>query len=368
LILYNTRMKIHAEKTPVNKSRAVAHCLSCQHKRIPPIFQFKDDRPEAIAQRKTHEMIYNSPRIKSQNSIAAPAQAMFNRSVRHVIQREDAVYDDKTNSITTKVHWDTGTLGGDKVGLRMKAENLTKKAIGKDANLKGSTPLASHQKTLMGLLPTNPKLSKPDKYIKGHLLNHNIGGPGKDFNMFPITGSANGEHLRAVEKDVKSWVLGGDKVDYEVTVSNIDSTNLMKKKKGGWVNASFDCIAKNLDTLDNISASIPSKFGVKSEEEEISVFSGLGNQGVFAALYDWAMDEDDPTSLMEEAATALNKKLGIDKDAVEEALVAVVLFDDTRDLSQDVIKKVDPSVNTLKRNDVDWGKYLGYQGVGKPFK
>lgn len=52
-------------------------------------------------------------------------------------------------------------------------------------------------------------------YVRGHLLNHNIGGPGLDYNMVPITGKpaknvgandANAEHLRAIEAKAKeTW-------------------------------------------------------------------------------------------------------------------------------------------------------------------
>jgi hypothetical protein len=59
-------------------------------------------------------------------------------------------------------------------------------------------------------------------YIKGHLLNQNLGGPGdKLANITPLTYSANSNHLNAVEKDVKGIVLGGKnkKVHYEVHVN-----------------------------------------------------------------------------------------------------------------------------------------------------
>lgn len=54
-------------------------------------------------------------------------------------------------------------------------------------------------------------------YVRGHLLNDNIGGPGLDYNMVPITGKparnvgandANGEHLHAIETAAKNmWDL-----------------------------------------------------------------------------------------------------------------------------------------------------------------
>jgi hypothetical protein len=50
-------------------------------------------------------------------------------------------------------------------------------------------------------------------YVQGHLLNHNIGGPGLDYNMVPLTGKpaknvggndANAEHLNLIEKAAKN--------------------------------------------------------------------------------------------------------------------------------------------------------------------
>lgn len=58
-------------------------------------------------------------------------------------------------------------------------------------------------------------------YVRGHLLNHNIGGPGLDYNMVPLTGKAakraggndaNDVHLNVIEKEAKAtWdaVRGG---------------------------------------------------------------------------------------------------------------------------------------------------------------
>ena len=42
-----------------------------------------------------------------------------------------------------------------------------------------------------------------NKYVKGHLLNHDLGGPGLCFYLFPITNHANSEHKNKVEMPVK---------------------------------------------------------------------------------------------------------------------------------------------------------------------
>ena len=40
-------------------------------------------------------------------------------------------------------------------------------------------------------------------YVRGHLLNHNLGGPGTNKNLTPITYGANHEHLVQIEKPLK---------------------------------------------------------------------------------------------------------------------------------------------------------------------
>lgn len=56
--------------------------------------------------------------------------------------------------------------------------------------------------------------------VQGHLLNHNIGGPGDDMrNLAPITKTANSDHLRNVEKAIKSAVTtNAAKMYYKVDV------------------------------------------------------------------------------------------------------------------------------------------------------
>jgi hypothetical protein len=85
---------------------------------------------------------------------------------------------------------------------------------------------AGGQTALMDQLPTDsgaiPETTK--RFIRGHLLNYDLGGPGKDFNLFPITAQANVRHFNEVEKTVKEWVNNKKLwVSYEakVTASNV---------------------------------------------------------------------------------------------------------------------------------------------------
>jgi hypothetical protein len=54
-------MNIHADKTRENRSQSVANNLSQKNSDSESTFQFVDNRPEAIAQRKLQDMANNSP-------------------------------------------------------------------------------------------------------------------------------------------------------------------------------------------------------------------------------------------------------------------------------------------------------------------
>jgi hypothetical protein len=60
-------------------------------------------------------------------------------------------------------------------------------------------------------------------YVRGHLLNQQLGGPGTEQNLTPITYAANSDHLHSVEKVLKGMVNAPKKsqqiVHYEVKVA-----------------------------------------------------------------------------------------------------------------------------------------------------
>lgn len=115
----------------------------------------------------------------------------------------------------------------------------------------------------MNMLPTDPELANPDKYIRGHLLNDNLGGPGEPYNLYPITANANKEHESVIESKVKQWVNTGKQwVSYHVKVNpvKVDLPN-------GIVNAQFACTASVLNPVNDqpintISATINSEASV----------------------------------------------------------------------------------------------------------
>jgi hypothetical protein len=132
---------------------------------------------------------------------------------------------DLTTKHVTEIKHETGSVGGSTVGLAMTADPL-----GPDHPL-GSQ--AGGQDTLMNQLPTDPAAfpATTDRFVRGHLLNYDLGGLGKDFNLYPITGQANVDHVNFIESSVKSWV-NDEKfwVRYKV---NVLSSGQLVPLKGG---------------------------------------------------------------------------------------------------------------------------------------
>ena len=148
--------------------------------------------------------------------------------------------------MASNITYTAGVAAGDTVGVGMVAD-----PVGPDKIGAGSTPRQAALAGVMGKLVTNPRRPGPSRYIKGHLLNHHIGGPGDNSNMYPITSAANGAHLRNVETQVKEWVQTDRYwVYYSVQVRNIlESITGNPKDPDSYINATFRCNAyiKNAD-------------------------------------------------------------------------------------------------------------------------
>lgn len=98
-------------------------------------------------------------------------------------------------------------------GKRVKAENISLPGV----RGRGSQP-STTSKLLESIMQTRGGKMAP--YVRGHLLNHHLGGPGdQEFNLTPITGETNSRMSREIEEDAKKMVLSEDKViDYTVNV------------------------------------------------------------------------------------------------------------------------------------------------------
>lgn len=135
----------------------------------------------------------------------------------HMIYRMEG----RTPNPITQVQWETDTLtvgnASAVVGTHMIANPLAP-----DTEPGTESTTDTDQTAMMHNLANTGIRAVPNaqKYIKGHLLNNNVGGPGQAFNLFPITADANSKHLIFMEKYVKAQLKAHNVVAYEVEVQN----------------------------------------------------------------------------------------------------------------------------------------------------
>ena len=183
----------------------------------------------------------------------------------------------------TEIRLHAGSLPGapadaPQVGLLMEAPKL-----GPD-HPQGSPPGSGHDGLMALLAAPGSGVSAESGYIRGHLLNDNLGGPGTPENLFPITSNANAQHLSGVERQVKEWV--NDErywVDYrvEVQVNQVDLSHPAADRTLNRIDAAFLCTASLLTTdgrkVRTRTATVRSTYQAREEAEvEEQDFPGMG--------------------------------------------------------------------------------------------
>lgn len=161
--------------------------------------------------------ITESMRINTDRKAIAPAFIDQRTSTSAQLQQQKMI------QRKTEIQHTTGTYSyhdhrdasrkDQNVGVEMKAYLDPAKAI------RGSETGGPQKEFITSLRKTFPN----DNMIRGHLLNHDLGGFGVEQNLFPITSSANGVHLRTVEYGVKQALVNANAQDkgvfYHVKVS-----------------------------------------------------------------------------------------------------------------------------------------------------
>ena len=190
----------------------------------------------------------------------------------------------RKNSVT---RWKPGKItlfGTDTVvGKEMVAERITQEHFrgmksGEDAK----------QDWMMGQLKASGTAKKKN-YIKGHLMNDNLGGPAIPMNLYPITGLANSKHNKWVEQWIKREVKSGYVMYYKVEVTGETLTpgtvqyNKVAGKdrypssrtKGADVKANFKCTSaryKADGTRQNeVTLTIPSEYNVDTDKADTDI-------------------------------------------------------------------------------------------------
>jgi hypothetical protein len=104
-----------------------------------------------------------------------------------------------------------GGLHNGLYGTRMVADGLSNNRLPR-----GSEPSLSNPSSYQVI--NQRRNQNGSYYIRGHLLNHLIGGTGREWkNLTPLTRDANSDHDRRVETPVYNSVIAGNIVKYRVT-------------------------------------------------------------------------------------------------------------------------------------------------------
>jgi hypothetical protein len=93
-------MHTHADKIQENKSHSVANAVSQKHIGGESAFQFVDNRPEAIAQRKLQDIAINSHQVMRLKAM----QEMVNSTPQHTIQRRLIIGGTKITQDSVPIH------------------------------------------------------------------------------------------------------------------------------------------------------------------------------------------------------------------------------------------------------------------------
>lgn len=91
------------------------------------------------------------------------------------------------------------------------------------------------------------------KFIRGHLLNYDLGGLAVAYNLFPIPFSYNTTiHSRYIEQPVKSWLGNNEYVHYKVVANDISNIRNPNEYKFKWaaVHASQEDLLPTLPDLE----------------------------------------------------------------------------------------------------------------------
>lgn len=120
---------------------------------------------------------------------------------------------------------------------------------------------------VMSVLPTDTHFTGNKKFVKGHLLNDNLGGKANKDNLYPITGQANSDHKNKVETPIKKYMDDGvgDSITYTVNVTDaIVKKEMNFYQRGPYSTidtpkATFTCKTTGGTGFTNIDEKIPSE-------------------------------------------------------------------------------------------------------------
>lgn len=228
--------KVRRNRNQQSASRAAAGYALQQRNENRGTPEFVDNRPEAALQRRLIETIKNSPKARE----AAQLKAVI-RSASHskqVAQR------------ATAIKHEAGSI---KFGMPQEEQLVGKKM---EAELDAADPVvgtATGTQWKWARLLRN--MFRGAGVVRGHLLNHDLGGHATPENLYPISTKANSDHSARVEQPVKKLL---NKAADDIKKNN--SGRLIKDVKTHYINYSVTVAEDKAD--DPTKATFKCSFGV----------------------------------------------------------------------------------------------------------
>jgi len=148
--------------------------------------------------------------------------------------------------LKTEIDWETQNISfGDFFKSQVNLGKKMSATLDSHDPILGSEPGSSskHDSMMSSLNKKYPSNS----FIRGHLLNDNLGGPGMWHNMFPITSEANKNHLSSVEMPVKRSLLRAHEANKKTKDSKLSETE--KGQEWIYVDYSVDAVAENSSNI-----------------------------------------------------------------------------------------------------------------------
>lgn len=172
------------------------------------------------------ETSYEKKNDTVQKASANTAESVVDSSSQgSALQRHANLTGRKVCQLFSKISYETQTVSysdcsgqkcRDVVGKRAYAELDPKDPLA------GSAPASNVHKKLMDSI----RSKQSGKYVRGHLMNDHLGGIGTWYNLFPISSSANHEHLLTAEAVAKNFFRKGNIVHYEVVATPENAENV----------------------------------------------------------------------------------------------------------------------------------------------
>lgn len=197
---------------------------------------FEDRRPGAAAQRKMAEMAQDSPRTRQLQSNSASQTLSPVRHEADVIGAHQLAQRQAGAASAKPLQAYAWRQGGSPIQLQTEIKHTTNTipfggnhylvGVGMTALLDPADPIAGSATTsdnydwMKGIRAYYPAAG----VIRGHLLNHDLGGYGVPENLYPISSMANSQHSNRVEQNVKGALTesAGDtkkRISYSVNVA-----------------------------------------------------------------------------------------------------------------------------------------------------